>query len=255
MINEVRKKKPLIHCITNYVVANFQANGLLSLGASPVMGDEVEEVEELASIADALSLNIGTLNQRSVKSMILAGKAANQKGIPIVLDPVGAGATRYRLSVIEQILNEVKISALRCNTGEFAAIMRKDWAAKGVDAGEGDADISDLAVQAAKKFKLIVAVTGATDVITNGKVVHEIKSGHAIMSSVTGMGCLLSSVTAAFLTVEESADAVAKAMQFYGEAGERAAKVSLGPGSFKTAFIDTLFSLAESDLHKGGKLN
>ncbi|MDZ5712840.1 hydroxyethylthiazole kinase [Jeotgalibacillus haloalkalitolerans] len=253
MINQLREKNPLVHCITNYVVANFQANGMLALGASPVMGDEEKEVEELASVADALSLNIGTLHQRSVNSMILAGRAANKKGIPVVLDPVGAGATSYRLSVIDEILIEVKITALRCNAGELATIMRKDWSAKGVDAGEGEGDLTELAVEAAKKYGFIVAVTGPVDIVTDGQIVHEIHAGHAIMSSVTGMGCLLSSVTAAFLTVDQSTDAVAEAVQYYGEAGEKAARISDSPGSFKTAFIDAMFSLNESRLQKGGR--
>ncbi|WP_404408150.1 hydroxyethylthiazole kinase [Jeotgalibacillus malaysiensis] len=252
MINQLRENKPLIHCITNYVVANFQANGLLALGASPVMGDEAGEVEELASIADALSLNIGTLNKRSVESMILAGKSANKKGIPVVLDPVGAGATSYRLSVIDQILKEVKVSAIRCNAGELAAMMRKDWSAKGVDAGEGDADLTSLAIKAAQTYDLIVAVTGPVDIVTDGDIVHEIQAGRQVMSSVTGMGCLLSSVTAAFLTVEQSVEAVAEAVQFYGEAGENAAAVSYSPGSFKTAFIDAVYSMNESKFQKGG---
>ncbi|MFB1083407.1 hydroxyethylthiazole kinase [Jeotgalibacillus sp. JSM ZJ347] len=252
MIKQLREKKPLVHCITNYVVANFQANGMLALGASPVMGDELEEVEELTSIADALSLNIGTLNKRSVESMIHAGRAANKTGIPVVLDPVGAGATSYRLSAIDEILKGVKITALRCNAGELAAIMRRDWSAKGVDAGEGDADLTSIALEAARTYNLIIAVTGAVDIVTDGEVVHEIQAGRQIMSSVTGMGCLLSSVTAAFLTVEQSVDAVAEAVQFYGEAGEKAAAVSYRPGSFKTAFLDAVYEMNESRFQKGG---
>ncbi|KIL51729.1 hydroxyethylthiazole kinase [Jeotgalibacillus alimentarius] len=253
MIQQVREKKPLIHCITNYVVANFQANGLLSLGASPVMGDEIEEVKELAAVADALSLNIGTLNQRSVESMIAAGQSANEKGVPVVLDPVGAGATAYRLSVIDKILKEVNVTALRCNAGELAAMMRKGWSAKGVDAGEGDADLTALAVDAARKYGFIVAVTGETDIVTDGDIIHQIHAGHPVMASVTGMGCLLSSVTGAFLSVEKSADAVAEAVQFYGEAGERAAAISEKPGSFQIAFINAISTINESKYQIGGR--
>lgn len=250
MLTQVRAEQPIIHCITNHVVSNFQANGLLSLGVSPIMGEAPEEAGELASLAGAVSLNIGTLNETSVKSMLIAGKAANNKGIPVVLDPVGAGATPYRLSAVKRILEEVEISVLRCNAGELAAIMGADWQSKGVDAGAGEADITELARSSAQELSVIVAVTGKTDVVTDGETVIEIPFGDPVMTSVTGMGCLLSGVVAAFLATapDRPLAATAEALQFYGIAGEKAAQHVKGPGSFQIAFLDALSSIRQSDI-------
>ena len=244
MIASLRTKQPVVHCITNHVVSNFQANGLLALGASPIMGDAPEEAEELALLADALSLNIGTLNKDTLNSMIVAGKTANSKGIPVVLDPVGAGATSFRLTAIHQLLEEVDITVLRCNAGELAAIAGADWQAKGVDAGQGNVDVNEMALQIARKYKLIVAVTGETDIVTNGEVIEKIPYGTPLMSSVTGMGCLLSSVVAAFLAVSlvEPMVATTEALRFYALCGEKASEISQRPGSFQFAFLDELAS-------------
>jgi hydroxyethylthiazole kinase len=242
MLDLLRTKQPIVHCITNHVVSNFQANGLLALGASPIMGEAHEEVEELASLADALSLNIGTLDKQSLQSMLMAGKAANSKGIPVVLDPVGAGATSFRLAATHQLLDEVDITVMRCNVGELAAVAGVEWQAKGVDAGEGNVNVIELAEQIALKYQLIVAVTGETDVVTDGEKTVEIPYGSPLMSSVTGMGCLLSSVVASFLAVSPANDlvAVSKALHYYAICGERAAQLSEGPGTFQFAFLDEL---------------
>jgi hydroxyethylthiazole kinase len=245
LLASLRTKQPVVHCITNHVVSNFQANGLLALGASPIMGDAPEEAEELSLLADALSLNIGTLDKLSLNSMLLAGKAANSKGIPVVLDPVGAGATSFRLAAIRQLLEEVDITVLRCNAGELAAIAGAEWQAKGVDAGQGNADVIELALQTARKYKLTVAVTGITDVVTDGETIEEIPYGSSLMSSVTGMGCLLSSVVAAFLaaSTDQPMTAASEALRFYAICGEEAAQLSQGPGSFQIAFLDGLASM------------
>ncbi|AQQ53084.1 hydroxyethylthiazole kinase [Planococcus lenghuensis] len=250
MLTQIRAEKPIIHCLTNHVVSNFQANGLLSLGASPIMGEAPEEAADLAALAGAVSLNIGTLNETTVTSMLIAGKAANKKGVPVILDPVGAGATPYRLSTVKRILEEVEVSVLRCNAGELAAIMGADWQSKGVDAGAGEADITQLARSSAKKLSVIVAVTGKTDVVTDGDTVIENASGDPIMTSVTGMGCLLSAVVAAFSAVspDRPLAAAAEALRFYGLAGEKAAQHVKGPGSFQTAFLDALSSVRQSDI-------
>lgn len=250
MIASLRTKQPVVHCITNHVVSNFQANGLLALGASPIMGDAPEEAEELALLADALSLNIGTLNKVTLNSMIVAGKAANSKGIPVVLDPVGAGATSFRLTAIHQLLEEVDITVLRCNAGELAAIAGANWQAKGIDAGQGNVDVTELALQTARKYKLIVAVTGETDIVTDGEAMVKIPYGTSLMSSVTGMGCLLSSVVAAFLatSLEEPMAATAEGLRFYALCGEKAAEVSQRPGSFQFAFLDELASRKQGNV-------
>ncbi|MTD31153.1 hydroxyethylthiazole kinase [Planomicrobium sp. YIM 101495] len=250
MLGEVREKGPIIHCITNHVVSNFQANGLLALGASPIMGDAIEETEALTSIAGALSLNIGTLTQRSRDSMLKSGGAANEAGIPVVLDPVGAGATPFRLATVRQLLEEIEIALLRCNAGELAAIAGAEWQAKGVDAGDGAANIEELAIETARRYGLIVAVTGEIDIVTDGETVERIPYGSSAMSAVTGMGCLLSSVAAAFLAVspKPSVAAVAEASRFYAIAGERAAERSRGPGSLQQHFLDELACLTETDM-------
>ncbi|MDN7242090.1 hydroxyethylthiazole kinase [Planococcus sp. N028] len=250
MRDELKIKNPIVHCITNHVVSNFQANGLLAIGASPIMGEAPEEAIELVSLAGALSLNIGTLNAMSLQSMLIAGKAANERNIPVVLDPVGVGATLYRAHAVAKILSEVKISVLRCNAGELAAIAEVEWQAKGVDAGEGQADIGELARQQAAKLGLIVAVTGEVDIVTDGKRFAEIPFGDAVMTSVTGTGCLLSAVVAAFLAIkpEDAFQATAAAMKYYAVAGEKAGAYAKLPGDFRTAFINELALNTKSDM-------
>lgn len=251
MLRELRKRKPLIHCITNHVVSNYQANGLLALGVSPVMGDEAKEVAELTGHADALSLNIGTITDRSLESMFIAGRAAMDKGIPIILDPVGAGATGYRLEAVRNLLEQLDISLLRCNAGELAAIAGADWEARGVDAGEGKGDLAEIAEQVAFTYGILVAVTGTADIVSDGKRTERIVAGDPLMASVTGMGCLLSSVLAAFMTDPETDpfEAVVCGLNFYGRAGERAAKTALSPGSFQMAFLDELSKRQEAVLY------
>ncbi len=235
-------EQPLIHCITNQVVANFQANGLLALGASPVMADAVEEAAEMTSKADCTVLNIGTLKKQTVEAMLLAGKSANDCGVPVVLDPVGAGATAFRKNSVLRILDEVQLSLIRCNVGELMAIGNVNWKAKGVDSGDGDADIETVAKQVASKHQCIVAVTGSTDIVTNGVDTHFISGGDPIMTRVTGMGCLLSAVTGSFLAVahENQLLAVASALTFYKSAGEKAASIANGTGDFAFLFLNAL---------------
>lgn len=250
MLGKVRAENPVVHCITNHVVSNFQANGLLALGASPIMGEAPEEAAELAALANAVSLNIGTLNAQSLDSMLIAGKKANALGTPVVLDPVGAGATAFRKNAVNKILGEVDIAVLRCNAGELAAIAGAAWLAKGVDAGEGHTDIPELAKNAAKELGVIVAVSGETDFVTDGERTAEIRFGHGIMASVTGTGCLLSSVVAAFLAVhpDDRFEAAAAAMRYYAISGELASRHSKLPGEFQTAFMDQLAALGEAEL-------
>lgn len=243
MINKIRSENPIIHCITNHVVSNFQANGLLAIGASPIMGEAQEEVEELAAISRALSLNIGTLNRDTLDSMVLAGKQANKQKIPVILDPVGAGATAFRKEAVQRILTEIDVQVLRCNAGELAAIGGVEWASKGVDAGSGNIDLEELATRVAKEYSLVVAVTGETDIVADGSRVEKITGGDSMMGAVTGMGCLLSAVTAAFTAVspDNPAAAAIEALTFYGEVGKKAVASSEGPGSFREKFLDILF--------------
>lgn len=244
LLTQIRQEQPLVHCITNIVVANFQANGLLALGASPVMADAIEEAADIAAASSATVLNIGTLKQDTIEAIILAGKSAAQQGIPIVLDPVGVGATAFRKQSVVRILNEVDVTLIRCNAGEIAAIAGVQWAAKGVDAGEGDADIESIAQQVAQQYNCLVAVSGTVDIVTDGDKTLHITGGHPIMTRVTGVGCLLSSVTGAFLAVgnENSLETVASALSFYKQAGEKTAELATGPGDFAIHFLNTLYS-------------
>lgn len=250
MLNRIRSENPVIHCITNHVVSNFLANGLLAIGASPIMGEAREEVKELVAISGALSLNIGTLNKETLDSMILAGKEANKRGIPVILDPVGAGATAFRRAAVEKILTVIDVKVLRCNAAEIAAIAGvPSGSSKGVDAGHANVDVEELANRMARTYGLIAAVTGETDTVSDGYQIQKISGGDPMMASVTGMGCLLSSVTAAFVAMdpENPGAATLEALRFYGAAGEKAVEFSKGPGSFREAFLDVLFSMKQQE--------
>ncbi|ANU09738.1 hydroxyethylthiazole kinase [Planococcus antarcticus DSM 14505] len=250
MFQQIKQKNPLVHCITNHVVSNFQANGLLAIGASPIMGEAPEEAAELAALAQAVSLNMGTLHTESLKSMLIAGKTASKLGIPVVLDPVGAGASNFRIKAVREILETVDVSVLRCNAGELAAVAGKDWQSKGVDAGEGTLDVKELAISTAKQLGLLVVVTGKIDIVTDGRSVIEIPFGDPIMASITGTGCLLSSVVAAGLAVESGnpLKIVSDILRFYAIAGEQASQTAILPGDFQVAFINRLASLTDSEV-------
>lgn len=243
-LQKVRQKNPLVHNITNTVVTNFTANGLLALGASPFMADGQEEVAEVAKLADAVLLNMGTLNERIVESILIAGQSANENHVPVVFDPVGAGATSYRTTIAQQISQEVKLTVLRGNVAEVAHVVGEKWSIKGVDAGSGEGNVIQLAQKAALKLGCIVVVTGQDDVITDGQTTYIASNGHRMMTQVTGSGCLLGSVIAAFLSVAEQRDleSVIEAVTFYGIAAEIAAEHTLtqGPGSFQIEFLNQL---------------
>jgi hydroxyethylthiazole kinase len=242
VIQSVRENNPLIHHLTNQVVMNFTANGLLSFGASPVMAKAVEEAHHMASNANGVLINIGTLTAVELQAMIIAGKAANKKGIPVVLDPVGVGATPFRASAVKQILNGVHITAIKGNAGELAHLVDIPWETKGVESlGEGNA--SEIVHQVAKTYDTTAIITGKTDLIcTGGKTVQN-KTGHPILSKITGAGCLLGAiVTACLTTSEKTEDQVLTAMAFYGLAAEYAVnqRSVQGSGTFLPHFIDAL---------------
>ncbi|SDW37835.1 hydroxyethylthiazole kinase [Marinococcus luteus] len=249
LLEEVRKTRPLIHNITNTVVTNFTANGLLSMGASPVMANAPEEAAEMAKAANALVLNIGTLNREQVKAMRIAGKAANEKGIPVILDPVGAGATAYRTETALALLEELDVALIRANAGEMAALLGESGNVQGVDAS-GEADNPKLAKEAARRFEVIAAVTGVEDAVAHQGEVFIVQNGHTLLTKVTGTGCLLSSIAASFLTVQHSAGAVAAALAYYGAAAEIAGSLTTreGPGSFQIELLNALHATQEMDL-------
>ncbi|RAR41218.1 hydroxyethylthiazole kinase [Paenibacillus sp. MDMC362] len=250
LLTQVRQTSPLVHNMTNVVVTNFTANGLYALGASPVMAYAPEEVADMAAIAGALVLNIGTLNRELVDAMIIAGQSANAHGVPVLLDPVGAGATRFRTESALRILGEVKVSLVRGNAAEVAHLVGEAREIKGVDAGNSaGGDHAGLAVRAACELGTIVAITGEEDVITDGNEVRLITGGDALLTKVTGAGCLLTSVLGAFAAVEANLLLAGTAgLAFYGAAAARAAErtADQGPGSFQIAFLNEL-----AELHPG----
>ncbi|MED5020577.1 hydroxyethylthiazole kinase [Paenibacillus chibensis] len=243
----IKQRRPLIHNMTNVVVTNFTANGLLAIGASPVMAYAREEAADMAKMADALVLNLGTLSSELVESAITAGRSANLHGVPVMLDPVGAGATAFRTKSALAILREVRVSMVRGNAAEIAHLIGESAGIKGVDADDTGEDAPvDLAARAANRLGTIVAITGKEDVITDGSKGYVIRGGHPLLTRVTGTGCLLTSVMGAFAAVENDLLAAgAAALAFYGAAATRAFEAGgfRGPGSFQPAFLDALYEM------------
>lgn len=242
-LQQIYKRKPLVHCITNYVVANFTANGLLAVGASPVMADAKEEAAQMASIADGLLLNIGTLNAETIAAMKLAGAAANKKGIPIVLDPVGVGATPFRLQTARQLLLEIDVQLIRCNVGELAALMNAEWQVKGVDCGDGELNIAEVAKTLAKNHSCLVVVTGEVDYITDGEQVAQVTGGDARITHITGTGCLLSALCAAVLCA--GVDAFTSLQQLLQQYKEIASRAVAPIGTYQMNVLNELEEVAK----------
>ncbi len=238
----LRERKPLVHQITNYVVMNETANATLALGALPVMAHALEEVEEMATLAGALVLNIGTLSPDWVEAMLRAGRAANAAGVPIVLDPVGAGATRYRTDSARRLLGELEVSVVRGNAAELATLAGQEAEIRGVESiSTGGAE---LARAAARALGTVAAVTGPVDHVSDGETVLAVANGHELLGTVTGTGCMSTAVTGAFLAVaQEPLLAAAEALVAFGVAGEDAAREAKGPGSFHVALYDALYNL------------
>lgn len=254
-IGRVREKKPLVHHITNYVTANDCANITLALGASPVMADDRGEAAEITAISSALAINIGTLNERTISSMIESGKTANAEGIPAILDPVGVGASSMRNRTTETLLNSVKFDVIKGNVSEIFHICHGRSQTKGVDAGELESDaslerISGAAREAALRFGSVVAVTGPVDVIVGGDCVCTISNGTPEMGRVTGSGCMCASLIACFLGAGlASFEAAVSGVALMGVAGETAftAAGARGTGSFRAGIIDEVSRMTDDD--------
>ncbi|CAG7647398.1 hydroxyethylthiazole kinase [Paenibacillus allorhizosphaerae] len=244
VLANVRSSNPLIHNITNLVVTNFTANGLLALGASPVMAYAKEEVADMARIAGSLVLNMGTLDEQVVQSMLIAGKSAAAHQVPMVFDPVGAGATPYRTETARSLMKELPITVIRGNAAEIANVIGEDWSIKGVDAAVGsESDVAALARKAAQSLGSVTAITGKDDYVSDGKVTYKVSNGTPLLTKVTGTGCLLSAVIGAFLAVEKDAiSAAVSALAYYGVAAEKAVEVTGNdnPGSFQIEFLNQL---------------
>ena len=251
----LREKKPLIHNITNYVVMNFTANALLAMGASPVMAHAPNEVEEMVSLAGALVLNIGTLTDNWVASMVKAGLRATAKGTPIILDPVGSGATSLRTNSAKHIINNSKITVIRGNASEILSLRHKDSKTMGVDSIHSVDDAADTARTLAQELKTTLAITGPVDLVTDGQRVVRISNGHPLLGYVTGTGCAATTTIGAFLAVDpDPVSATATALAFFGLAGEVAGQTASAPGSFKIQLLDALYSVTPELLNAGGKI-
>lgn len=248
-LSRIRSEAPLVHNITNYVVMNTTANALLALGASPVMAHAIEEVEEMVGLARALVLNIGTLSPPWVEAMVRAGRAARRRGIPVVLDPVGSGATRYRTETAQRLLDEVGPTIVRGNASEVASLVLAGAATKGVDSTRASDETVDAARAVAARWRCVVTVSGATDVIVGVEGVLRVRNGHPMMARVTGLGCTASALIGAFAAVNPSPLlAAAHAMAVMGIAGEMAAERAEGPGTLQLHFLDALHRLGEADV-------
>ena len=264
MLENVRGKCPLIHNITNYVTVNDCANIVLACGASPIMSDDQSEVEEITTICGGLNINIGTLNKRTIESMFLAGKRANALSHPVVLDPVGAGASKLRTETAQKLLEEVKFTVIRGNISEVKTLASGSGTTKGVDADVADKvseENLDSAVAFAKAFAekmgAVVAITGAIDIVADGKKAYCIRNGHPMMSSITGTGCQLSAMTAAYVTANpehplEAAAAVC-AMGLAGEIAHARLSAQDGNSTYRNYIIDAIYNMTPEQLEEGAK--
>lgn len=267
ILENVRAKVPLIHCITNYVTVNDCANMLLACGGSPIMADDINEVEEITALCNGLCLNIGTLNERTIASMLKAGKKANALSHPVLLDPVGTGASQLRTSTTQRLLEEVRFSVIRGNVSEIKTISQGKGTTKGVDADISDKitdDTLDESIAFAKalsaKTGAVIVITGAIDLVADSQKAYICRNGHPIMSRITGTGCMLSAMMSAFVAAHssnptEAAAAAVCAMGLCGElAYEKVQKAQAGTGSFRTYLIDAVSLLDGETLEGGAKL-
>ena len=265
MLENVRKNCPLIHNITNYVTVNDCANVLLACGGSPIMSDDVDEAEEIVSICGGLNINIGTLNQRTIPAMHKAGRKANELGHPVVLDPVGAGASSLRTQTAKDLIGNVKFTVIRGNISEIKALALGEGGARGVDADVADKVTEDtrshavaFAKEFAKKTGAVIAITGAIDIVADGKKAYCISNGHPMMSSITGTGCQLSALIAAYVTANPNTplEATVAAVCLMGICGERAYERLTeldGNATYRNYIMDAVYRLTGEELEKQAK--
>jgi hydroxyethylthiazole kinase len=255
MLERVRAEKPLIHHLTNWVTIYDCANIVKVFGASPVMAHAREEAAEMAGIAGALVLNIGTLTSDLVEAMLLAAKAANQKGIPVVLDVCGAGATKFRDDKCFEILEKAKVDIIKGNASEVARIAGEDVQTKGVDAAKVEKNLAHLASDLAGKRSCTVVVTGVEDIVADSSRTLLVKNGHPMMANIVGTGCMATSMIGTFAAVEKDhALASAAGLACYEIAAEIAAKKAHGPGTFKVEIFDAAFNLDAATVDRKQKI-
>ena len=252
LLSDIRRLRPIVHCITNHVTANDCANILLACGASPVMADAPEEAAEITAGAQALVLNLGTPSANSIEAMLKAGSMANQKGIPVLLDPVGAGASAFRRDAVRRLLSAVRLTAVRGNLAEIRCLSEVNGYAAGVDS---DADNPEDALRyanlLAKRLGTVITVSGGEDIVTDGKTVFRIANGSPVMRQITGAGCMLSALAGAFLAADASAEGMAYAVCAMGIAGELAAARMTetdGNASCRNYLIDAVYNMTDSKI-------
>jgi hydroxyethylthiazole kinase len=252
-LRRLRARRPLVHQITNYVVMNETANATLALGALPVMAHAPQEVEEMAANAGALVLNIGTLSEHWIEAMLLAGRAA--KG-PIVLDPVGAGATPYRTETAKRLLAELDVTVVRGNAAEIATLAGHKAEIRGVESISTASTTGEVVRDASRALGTIVSVTGPTDHVSDGERVVAVSNGHELMGTVSGTGCMSTAVTGSFLAAKpkQPLEAAAEALAAFGVAGEDAARDARGPGTFHAGLYDALYNLDPDTLDGRAKV-
>ncbi|MBC7735908.1 MAG: hydroxyethylthiazole kinase [Candidatus Saccharibacteria bacterium] len=250
---QMRATAPLVHNITNFVAMNIMANVQLAAGAAPAMVHAREEVAEFAALAQALTVNIGTLDPAWAEAMELAAGVMLAASKPWVLDPVGAGATRLRLDVSQRLL-ALRPTVIRGNASEILALAGTLATGRGVDATDSVAAAEQAAHDLARRTGAVVAVSGPVDYITDGVASFRVANGHAMMPRVTALGCALNGVIAAFLVGQPALSATVAAMAYYGLAGEHAARIADAPGNFQVAFLDVLYQLTPSDLTLGARV-
>ncbi|MFC4023625.1 hydroxyethylthiazole kinase [Oceanobacillus longus] len=249
-IAKIREDKPFIFNITNEVASNFAANGLIAIGASPAMSHTPREAQDYGAMADAVVLNLGTLTEDRGEAMLKAGKAANEKGVPVILDPIAVGGTVFRTEIINDILATVKLAAIRANAGEIAVLAGALEKAKGPDSMIEKND-PEIAKAVAKKYDTVVISTGETDVITDGMRTALCKNGHEMLQNITASGCLLSSIIGPFVSVaDDKFQAGVYAVASYGIAAELAMKKAMGPGTFILALLDELYFLTDEKVKR-----
>ena len=247
-LHKIRTEKPLVHHLTNYVTVNLVANTTLSVGALPVMAHSHKEVEEMVGLASALVVNIGTLDPAFVEAVLLAGMKDNERKIPVVLDPVGAGATSLRTRTAERLLSELEIAAVCGNAGEIATLAGLAAEVRGVESLAGDAETAVR--KAAGSLGVTVAATGETDYVSDGEHTWLVRNGHPLMGHVVGTGCASTAAAGCFAAVGGGGgETVANALAYFGRAGEVAAGGAEGGGTFEPRFLDALAGLAANPHH------
>ncbi|MDI3548888.1 MAG: hydroxyethylthiazole kinase [Halanaerobiales bacterium] len=258
-LEKIKQEKPLIHHLTNYVSANDSANITLSLGASPVMADNPAEVEEVIALAGALVLNIGTIGQGKEGGFFKAVRKANQLNIPVVLDPVGVGASSFRKKVVQELLEKNRIEVIKGNLAEIKSILEIPTKVRGVDSADESKDNQKIAQKMAETYRLISVITGEEDVISDGEEIITVKHGHPLMGQLTGTGCMTTSLIGCFLAVEgKPLIAATGGVLLMGLAGEKAAARASGPGSLRWRLQDEIYKIRGSRIKKLaeiGKIN